>query len=65
MLKEITGVGESLAGRLLIYDALSARFESVKIMWDPDNPLSGTVPTIVDLSLHAKSTAAAGETCAA
>jgi molybdopterin-synthase adenylyltransferase len=53
VLKEITGIGESLAGRLLIYDALTARFESVKVAWDPDNPLSGRTPTITDLSLHA------------
>jgi adenylyltransferase/sulfurtransferase len=52
VLKEITGAGESLAGRLLIYDALSSRFESVKIAWDPDNALSGENPTITDLSIH-------------
>ncbi len=53
VLKEITGAGESLAGRLLIYDALGARFESVKIAWDPNNALSGEKPTITDLSVHA------------
>jgi molybdopterin/thiamine biosynthesis adenylyltransferase len=52
VLKEITGVGESLAGRLLIYDALAARFETIKVAWDPNNPLSGRTPTIRDLSLH-------------
>lgn len=52
VLKEITGAGESLAGRLLIYDALGSRFESVKIAWDPGNPLSGEAPTIRDLSGH-------------
>ena len=52
VLKEITGAGESLAGRLLIYDALSSRFESVKIAWNPDNALSGGNPTITDLSIH-------------
>lgn len=52
VLKEITGAGESLAGRLLIYDALGARFESVKITWDPANALSGEAPTITDLSIH-------------
>ena len=53
VLKEITGAGESLAGRLLIYDALGTRFENVKIAWDPENPLSGENPTIKDLSIHA------------
>lgn len=52
VLKEITGAGESLAGRLLIYDALSSRFESIAIGWDPDNALSGENPTILDLSVH-------------
>ncbi len=52
-LKEITGAGESLAGQLVIYDALSTRFQSININWDPRNPLSGTHPTIHDLSIHA------------
>jgi adenylyltransferase/sulfurtransferase len=63
VLKEITGVGESLAGRLLIYDARAARFEQVRIAWDPDNPLSGRSPTIRDLSIHER--AQDGATCAA
>lgn len=53
VLKEITGAGESLAGRLVIYDAKAARFETVAIAWDPDNALSGRSPTIHDLSIHA------------
>lgn len=52
VLKEILGIGDSLAGRLMIYDALSARFEHVKVAWDSDNPLSGEHPTILDLSAH-------------
>ncbi|HET6388925.1 HesA/MoeB/ThiF family protein [Hyphomicrobium sp.] len=49
VVKEILGLGQSLAGRLLIYDALATRFEVVSIAWDPDNPLSGRSPTITDL----------------
>lgn len=52
ILKEITGAGESLAGRLLIYDAKASRFETVRMGWDPANPLSGDHPTIRDLSVH-------------
>jgi molybdopterin-synthase adenylyltransferase len=52
VIKELLDIGESLAGRVLIYDALSARFYSVKIPWDPQNPLNGAKPTIRDLSLH-------------
>jgi len=63
VIKEITGAGTSLAGRLMIYDGLAARFETLTIGWDPDNPLSGRTPTITDLSLHAN--AGSGPACAA
>jgi molybdopterin/thiamine biosynthesis adenylyltransferase len=52
VLKEILAVGQSLAGRLLIYDARAARFTEIKVAWDAANPLSGTHPSILDLSLH-------------
>jgi molybdopterin/thiamine biosynthesis adenylyltransferase len=53
VLKEILGLGESLVGRLLLYDGLAARFTEIKLAWDPANPLSGREPTIRDLSIHA------------
>lgn len=62
ILKEILGIGTSLAGRLLIYDALAGRFETLSIAWDPDNPISGRNPTITDLTVH---TATKRSTCAA
>ncbi len=52
VLKEIIGLGESLSGRLVIYDARACRFETVKIAWSPTNPLNGENPTIMDLSIH-------------
>ena len=52
-LKEILGIGDTLAGRLMIYDALGSRFEQVKVAWDPENALSGKHATIKDLSIHA------------
>lgn len=52
VLKELLGIGDSLAGRLLIYDALSARFQEVRYSWDQANPLSGDNPTIRDLAIH-------------
>jgi adenylyltransferase/sulfurtransferase len=58
VLKEILGLGESLAGRLLLYDALAARFTEIEVAWDPANPLTGTEPTIRDLSIHAGAGAA-------
>jgi len=42
VIKEITGIGEGLVGRLLLYDARDARFETVRYAWDPANPLTGT-----------------------
>jgi adenylyltransferase/sulfurtransferase len=63
VLKEIVGIGDSLAGRLLLYDALAARFTEIKVAWDPANPLSGNEPSIRDLSMHAQ--ANAGAACAA
>lgn len=65
VLKEILGIGDSLAGRLMIYDALGGRFQSVKVPWDPENPLSGKHPVIHDLSLHDQAAAATGAVCAA
>jgi molybdopterin-synthase adenylyltransferase len=53
VLKEILGLGDSLAGRLVLYDARSCRFNEIRIAWDPDNPLSGKNPTIRDLLIHA------------
>jgi adenylyltransferase/sulfurtransferase len=54
VLKEIVGAGTGLAGRLLIYDALASRFDTLNVAWDPDNPLTGNKPTIKDLSIHAR-----------
>ena len=40
--KLILGIGESLAGRLLLVDALSMRFQSLKLRRDPRCPACGT-----------------------
>jgi adenylyltransferase/sulfurtransferase len=52
VLKELLGIGESLVGRLLLYDALQARFSTLAYAWDPDNPLNGRAPRFHDLSHH-------------
>lgn len=46
VIKEITGAGETLAGYLLIYEALSARFRKVRVRPDPACPLCGENPSI-------------------
>lgn len=50
VIKEVTGVGDSLAGRMVMYDALSARFMVTRLRWNPDNPLNGRNASIRDLS---------------
>jgi len=52
VLKEIMGIGESLAGRLLLWDALGARFRTVNLRPDPACALCGPNATIRDLSAH-------------
>lgn len=49
VLKEILGIGDSLAGRLVMFDALATRFYETRLTWNPDNPLSGRKPTITSL----------------
>lgn len=46
VIKEAAGVGESMAGKLLIYEALSTRFRNVRVRRDPACALCGTNPTI-------------------
>jgi len=48
-LKEILGIGESLAGRLLIYDALDMSFRRVKVPKNANCQLCGPKPTIKEL----------------
>src|ERR1017187_7313139 len=48
-IKLITGIGESLAGRLMIYDALEMSYRSLNIRKDPDCPICGNDPTITEL----------------
>ena len=64
ILKEIVGMGTGLAGRLVIYDALQCRFDTLNVAWDSDNPLTGRNPTIKDLSIHARKSGS-GAACAA
>jgi adenylyltransferase/sulfurtransferase len=50
-IKEILDIGETLADKLLIYDALDMKFRRVSRPKDPACPLCGPHPTIKDLSL--------------
>ena len=61
VLKEILGIGESLSGRLLVWDALDMRFRTIKLRPDPSCALCGPYATIKDLSRHGTP---AGPACA-
>ena len=49
ILKLALGIGSSLAGRLLLFDALEMKFRELKLRRDPQCPLCGEHPTITDL----------------
>ena len=53
VIKELLGIGESLSGSLVLYDALTTTFRKIKVKPDPECPLCGENPTIRDLSSHA------------
>src|SRR5438045_8084977 len=47
-IKLILGIGDSLVGRLLHIDALSLRFREFKVRRDPDCPVCGDTPSVVE-----------------
>jgi len=47
-IKLILGIGEPLIGRLLLFDALTARFDEVSVRRDPNCPVCGDNPTITE-----------------
>ena len=53
VLKELMGIGDSLAGSLMIYDALAAEVRKMGLPRDADCPLCGDSPSITDLSAFA------------
>ncbi len=54
VLKEIMGVGTSMAGNLILYNALETEFRKISLKRDTDCPLCGEKPTILDLSIHSE-----------
>ena len=54
VLKEILGIGESMSGRLLLWDALDTRFRTIKLRRDPGCALCGEAATIRGLAAHAE-----------
>jgi molybdopterin/thiamine biosynthesis adenylyltransferase/rhodanese-related sulfurtransferase len=48
-IKLLTGIGEPLAGRLMIYDALEMSYRTVRVRKDPECAVCGKNPTITEL----------------
>lgn len=48
-IKLLTGIGEPLIGKLLLYDALRMRFRQITLPRDPACPVCGDAPTIREL----------------
>jgi molybdopterin/thiamine biosynthesis adenylyltransferase/rhodanese-related sulfurtransferase len=48
-IKLLTGIGEPLVGRLMIYDALEMEYRKLKVRKDPDGALCGEHPTVTGL----------------
>ena len=49
VVKWITGIGEPLVGRLLLFDALAMTFRTLKVRRDPNCPVCGDHPTVTEL----------------
>ena len=48
-IKLLTGIGEPLLGRLMIYDALDMNYRTVKVRKDPNCAVCGQNPTVTEL----------------
>jgi len=48
-IKELLGIGDSLSGRLLTFDALRMEWRKLRLRKDPACPLCGTNPSITEL----------------
>ena len=48
-IKLLTGIGEPLIGRFLIYDALKMKFRELRLKKDPECPVCGPNPTVTKL----------------
>jgi adenylyltransferase/sulfurtransferase len=60
-LKLIIGKGDSLVGRLLLFDALAMKFRELKLRKNPDCPVCGTHPSVTKLIDYAEFCGIRGE----
>ena len=57
-IKLLTGIGEPLVGRLVLYDALRMRLREIALPRDPDCPVCGDAPSIRELVAYDQECAA-------
>ncbi|MDQ6979189.1 MAG: molybdopterin-synthase adenylyltransferase MoeB [Mariprofundaceae bacterium] len=55
VIKEILGIGKSLSGHLMTFDALRMEWKKLKLRKDPACPLCGPNPTITELTTYEQS----------
>lgn len=48
-IKLVLGIGDTLAGRLLLFDAMRMRFRELSLRRDPACPVCGDAPTVTEL----------------
>jgi molybdopterin/thiamine biosynthesis adenylyltransferase/rhodanese-related sulfurtransferase len=48
-IKLLTGIGEPLVGRLMVYDALEMSYHDIKVRKDPECAICGKNPTVTEL----------------
>jgi molybdopterin/thiamine biosynthesis adenylyltransferase/rhodanese-related sulfurtransferase len=48
-IKQLLGIGASLVGRLLLYDALEMQFQTIDVPKNADCPVCGSHPTVTEL----------------
>jgi len=55
VIKELLGIGRSLSGHLMTFDAMRMEWKKLKLRKDPACALCGAKPTITDLTTYAQS----------
>ncbi len=48
-IKLLTGIGDPLVGRLMVYDALEMSYRAIRVRKDPECPICGKNPSITEL----------------
>ncbi|GEO81967.1 HesA/MoeB/ThiF family protein [Pararhodospirillum oryzae] len=59
VIKELLEIGRSMAGRLLVVDALEGEMRTVRLKPDPSCALCGKQPVLTDLDIHRRASHAA------